>query len=381
MNFDLTDDRRMLADTLDRYVAERYGFEARQKIAGSELGYSPEQWRQFAELGALAALFDEADGGYGGAGDDIAVVFESLGRGLVVEPLLGGLMAGSALALDGNPAQRELLGELIGGGAILAFAHGEPDNGYSLTEVTTVARRQGDGWVLDGTKAVVAQGEAATAFVVSARTDLTAGGGKGLSLFVVPAKAQGVVVRGQQAIDGGRVAEVSFDGVALAADALVGTAGEGAATIEHAIGRGLVALCAEAVGAMDAVRKATVEYLQTRKQFGVPIGSFQALQHRMADVLLEIEQARSSVINAAAALDGGLDRYARERALSAAKFTIGRVGTLVAEEGIQLHGGIGMTWELPLAHYAKRLVMIDHQFGDEDFHLQRYMDLGREARA
>lgn len=378
MNFTLTDDRRMLRDTLDRFVGERYAFDARQKIAGSTAGYGAEQWQQFAELGALAALFTEDDGGYGGAGHDIAVVFESLGKGLVVEPLLGALMAGSAIARAGDAAQREHLAALIDGSTIAAFAHAEADNGYSLTDVATTATREGDGWILDGAKSVVAQGEAAGLFVVSARTGASADGAPALSLFLVPAGTQGVTVTGLPAIDGGRVAELRLNRVALPAGALLGGEGEAAATIEQALGRGIVALCAEALGAMDAVRQATLEYLQTRRQFGVPIGSFQALQHRMAEVLLEIEQARSAVINAASAVDGD-DRIARERALSAAKFTIGRVGTLVAEEGIQLHGGIGMTWELPLAHYAKRLVMIDHQLGDEDFHLQRYIDLGREA--
>jgi alkylation response protein AidB-like acyl-CoA dehydrogenase len=182
-------------------------------------------------------------------------------------------------------------------------------------------------------------------------------------------------VRGYPNIDGGRAAEIIFAGVTLGPDALLGVEGAGSATIEHSVGKGMLALCAEALGAMDVAKDATLEYLRTRKQFGVPIGSFQALQHRMANLLVEIEQARSAVINAAAAIDA--DRVTRERALSAAKVTIGRIGTLVAEECIQLHGGIGMTWELPLAHYAKRLVMIDHQLGDEDHHLARYVAFGR----
>jgi alkylation response protein AidB-like acyl-CoA dehydrogenase len=184
---------------------------------------------------------------------------------------------------------------------------------------------------------------------------------------------------GTPTMDGGRVAEVTFSGVRVGADALLGAEGQGYPTLERAVGRGILALCAEALGAMEAAKEATLDYLRTRKQFGVPIGSFQALQHRMADLLLEIGQARSAVINAASALDA--DRITRERALSSAKFSIGRIGTLVAEECIQLHGGIGMTWELPMAHFAKRLVMIDHQLGDEDHHLERYIALGRELEA
>ena len=372
MNFVHTEDRRMLADTLNRYVAEQYGIDARHKITKSAEGYSAAQWQQFAELGAIGALFSEADGGYGGAGFDIAVVFEALGRGLVVEPLLGSaVLAGSAIAKAGNEAQRAHLDKIIDGSTIAAFAHDEPGS-YALDQVAATATKSGDGWLLNGTKAMVQQGEAATLFVVSAST------GSGLSLFLVPAGATGVSVRGSTTVDGGRAAQVTLANVTVPADALLGAEGQGLATIEHAVGRGIVALCAESLGAMDVARQATLEYLQTRKQFGVPIGSFQALQHRMADVLLEIEQARSAVINAAAAVEGD-DRIAREKALSAAKFTIGRVGTLVAEEAIQLHGGIGMTWELPLSHYAKRLVMIDHQLGDEDFHLARYIALGKET--
>src|SRR5437867_10764009 len=376
MNFQHTDDRRMLADTLNRYVAAQYGFETRDRIAKSPRGYSPEQWRQFAELGVIGALFAEADGGFGGAGFDIAVVFEALGRGLVVEPFLGcAVLAGSAIADAGTEAQKALLAEIIGGAKLAAFAHGEPEARYELARVHTRAQRSDHAWVLDGAKAVVQHGEHADVFVVSARTSGAVDDETGISLFLVPADAAGVSLRGYPNVDGGRAAELTLTGVTVHADALLGGEGAGHAVLEKAVGRGILALCAEALGAMDVAKEATLEHLRTRKQFGVPIGSFQALQHRMADMLLEIEQARSAVINAAAALDG--DRVTRERALAAAKVTIGRIGTLVAEESIQMHGGIGMTWELPLAHYAKRLVMIDHQLGDEDHHLARYIALGR----
>ena len=376
MNFQHTDDRRMLADSLNRFVAEQYAFETRDQIAKSPEGYSPELWRQFADLGVIGALFSEADGGFAGGGFDIAVVFEALGRGLVVEPFLGTVLAGSAIAHAGSPAQKALLAEIIGGTRIAAFAHGEPEAHHELTQVQTRARRAGEQWVLDGVKAVVQHGEQAGAFVVSARSAGALDDEAGVSLFLVPADTPGLSLRGYPTVDGGRAAELTLAGVTLGPDALLGAEGAGSATIEHSVGKGVLALCAEAVGAMDVAKDATLDYLRTRKQFGVPIGSFQALQHRMADLLVEIEQARSAVINAAAALDDG-DRVTRERALSAAKVSIGRIGTLVAEESIQLHGGIGMTWELPLAHYAKRLVMINHQLGDEDHHLERYIALGR----
>ena len=376
MNFQHTEDRRMLADTLNRFVSEQYSFETRDRIARSTQGYSSDLWHRFAELGIIGALFDEADGGFGGGGFDIAVVFESLGRGLVVEPFLDTLIVGRAVAQSGNEAQKATLGELIDGSRIVALAHGEPDSHYELSRVTTRAQRSGETWRLNGAKAVVQHGEHASLFLVSARTSGDDDDEAGVTLFLVPRAAAGVSVRGYRKIDGGRAAEVTFENVTLNDDALLGTADAGFTTLEYAIGCGVLALCSEAVGAMDVAKDYTLEYLRTRKQFGVPIGSFQALQHRMADLLLEIEQARSAVINAAAAL--GAERKVRERAVSAAKYSIGRIGALVAEECIQLHGGIGMTWELPLAHYAKRLVMIDHQLGDEDHHLERFVALGRE---
>jgi alkylation response protein AidB-like acyl-CoA dehydrogenase len=378
MNFEHTEERRMLADSLNRFIAEQYNFETRNRIAATPEGMSSEIWQQFAELGVIGALFREDDGGFGGAGFDIAVVFEALGRGLVVEPLLGSaVLAGEAIAAAGNDRQKALLADIIEGSTIASFAHDEPDTHYELARVQTSAQRSADGWVLNGAKSVVLQGEAAGLFVVSARTAGAIDDASGISLFLVPKDTPGLAVRGSPTIDGGRVAELAFNDARLDVAALLGAEGQGYATLERAVGRGVLALCAEALGAMEAAKVATLDYLRTRKQFGTVIGSFQALQHRMADLLLEIEQARSAVINAAAALDE--DRVPRERALSAAKMSIGKIGALVAEECIQLHGGIGMTWELPLAHYAKRLVMIDHQLGDEDHHLQRYIALGQQA--
>ena len=379
MNFQHTEDRRMLADTLNRFVSEQYGFETRDRIALCAQGFSTELWGRFAELGIIGALFDEAHGGFGGGGFDIAVVFESLGRGLVVEPFLDTLIVGRAIVRSGNDAQKATLGELIDGSRLAALAHGEPDSHYELARVTTRAQRSGNAWQLNGAKAVVQLGEHASLLLVSARTSGADDAEQGITLFLVPRDAAGVSVRGYRKIDGGRAAEVTFDHVTLGDDAVLGAVGQGFATLEYAIGCGVLALCSEAVGAMDVAKDHTLEYLRTRKQFGVPIGSFQALQHRMADLLLEIEQARSAVINAAAALDA--ERKVRERAVSAAKYSIGRIGARVAEECIQLHGGIGMTWELPLAHYAKRLVMIDHQLGDEDHHLERFVALGAASTA
>jgi alkylation response protein AidB-like acyl-CoA dehydrogenase len=370
MDFNHSEDRQMLADTLGRYLQQRYPIDARHRIAGSDEGWSREHWAALAELGVVGALFGEEAGGFGGTGFDIAAVFEQLGKALVVEPFLGTLMAGRALA--GAGGQVALLDEVIAGSGILAFAHEEPQSRYDLADVTTRATRGGDGWTLDGAKAVVPQIEAADHILVSARISGAPSDESGIGLFLLHKSVGGLALRGYPLVDGGRGGELSLSS---APATLV--AEEGHALIEEAVAAGIVALAWEAVGVMDVLKASTLDYLRTRKQFGVPIGKFQALQHRMATVALEIEQARSAVINAASALDG--DRWHRERAVSAAKFTIGRVGTLAAEEAIQMHGGIGMTWELPLSHYAKRLTMIGHQLGDEDHHLGRFVALGQAA--
>lgn len=377
MNFEHTEDRRMMADSLGRFIAEQYGIEARNELAYGAQGHSPRRYEQLADLGAIGALFPEHAGGFGGAGFDISVVFERLGRGLVPEPLLGALVVGQALLAAGSGSQQARLAGIIDGSVIAALAHDEPDSHYELANVATRAVPGAGGWVLDGAKGVVGFGEQAGLLLVSARTSGGRHDEAGISLFLVSGDAPGLRRRGYGRIEGGRAAELAFDGVQVGAEALLGPEGGGLALLERISGHAVLALASEALGAMDAAKEQTLDYLRTRRQFGVPIGSFQALQHRMADLLIDIEQARSAVINAAAAIDAP-DCLAREKALSAAKHTIGRIGARVAEESIQLHGGIGMTWELPLAHYAKRLVMIDHQFGDEDHHLARYIALGRQ---
>ena len=366
MDFNRSDDRQMLVDSLARYLKERYTIEDRHMISGSDAGWSPQKWSELADLGMVGALFPEHAGGFGGGGFDIAAVFEQLGIALAVEPFLGTLMAGRILAE--RPERQDILGDVIAGTAIIAFAHEEPQSRYDLADVAARGERTEDGWVLTGAKAVVPQLEAAHQILVSARIGGVPGGNGGIGLFLVARDAPGVSVRGYPLIDGGRGGELSLNGVP--ADLV---AEDGFDLVENAVAAGLVALSWEAIGIMDALKTATVGYLRTRTQFGKPLGAFQALQHRLATLSLEIEQARSAAINAAAALDA--DRFTRERAVSAAKFTIGRVGTLVAEEAIQMHGGIGMTWELPLSHYAKRLTMIGHQLGDEDHHLARYAKL------
>ena len=373
MDFSHSDDRRMLADTLARFISDRADPMARSKLADTTPGYDPAVWAGFAELGAIGALFSPDHGGFGGGGFDIMVVFEALGRGLVAAPFLSSLMAGRILAAAGRGAELEAL---ITGEHTVAFAHDESAAGYDRATVATRAERKGDGWVLSGKKSVIRDAEGAD-LLVTARTSGAEDDPGGLSLFLVTSGTPGVSLDAYPCVDGGRAAEVALDAVTLPATALIGAEGVGGALISDAMAAGTLALCAEALGLMEVIRDTTIEFLRTRVQFGEPIGRNQALQHRMATVLLEIEQARSAVINAAAALDrAGPDT---ERVLSAAKYTIGKTGTFVAEEAIQLHGGIGMTWELAMTHFAKRLVLINHQLGDEDYHLARYIALGQAA--
>ncbi|MEX0285407.1 MAG: acyl-CoA dehydrogenase family protein [Paracoccaceae bacterium] len=374
MNFDLTEERQMLQDTLRRYLSDKYDTATRNAILDSDAGMSADIWTGLAELGVLGALFSEEDGGFGGAGFDIAVVFEELGRAGVVEPVLDtAILGGGLIAALGNDDQKAMVEEVIGGAVQLALAHGEPISRYDLSRVETSAKADGDSVVLNGRKAVVVNAEAADHLIVSARESGEAGDADGISLFVVPAGSSGLTMRGYAMLAGGRAAEVTLDNVSVSASARLGAAGAALPAIESAVAAANVALVAETMGAMQSATELTKDYLMTRKQFGRPIGTFQALAHRMADLLIELEQARSAVINAAGHLEA--DTRMRDVQIASARNLIGRVGRLVAEESIQMHGGIAMTQEYELAHIAKRITMADHRFGDTDYHLERFIAL------
>lgn len=374
MNFDLTEERQMLQDTLRRFLSDKYDTAARNAILDSETGLSEDIWNGLAELGIIGALFSEDDGGFGGAGFDIAVVFEELGRAGVVEPMLDtAIFGGGLLAALGDDAQKEMVEEVIGGALHLAVAHGEPASRYDLNRVETTAKAAGDSIVLNGRKAVVVNAEAADHLIVSARESGAVGDVDGISLFVVPSDAAGLTMRGYALMAGGRAAEVTLDDVSVPASARLGEAGKALPAIENAVAAANVALAAETMGAMQSATELTKDYLMTRKQFGRPIGTFQALAHRMSDMLIELEQARSAVINAAGHLES--DSRIRDMQIASARNLMGRVGRLVAEESIQMHGGIAMTQEYELAHIAKRITMADHRFGDTDYHLERFIAL------
>ena len=374
MDFNLTEERAMLRDMLQRFLGERYDHEARRKLIASSAPYGADILTELAKLGILGAMFSEDDGGFGGTGFDLLVVFEELGRVGAIEPVVGSsVLAGGLLAELGNASQKALIGQVIGGVTVLALAHGEPQSRYDLSRVHTTTQADGGQIALNGTKTHVINGAQAETLVVSARENGAKDDEVGISLFLVPLAFEGVTCIDHRNVDDTSGARLVFDNVRLAQSSRLGKAGNAFAALETATARATLAVCAEAVGAMEAAKALTVQYLKERKQFGVPIGKFQALQHRMVDVLIEIEQARSAVVNLAGNLEA--ERNIRERHVSATKNLIGRVGALVVEESIQMHGGIGMTDEYALSHFARRLTMIDHLFGDVDHHLERFIAL------
>ena len=369
MDFNYTDEQNALRDTLSRFIAKDYPFEARRALAKSADGFSRDHWKQFADLGLLALPFPEDFGGMNGNAVDTMLVMEAFGRGLVLEPYLATVVVAGHLIRDaGSAAQKEaLLPSIASGELMLALAHYERGARYEVSRVDTAAKADGGGWTLSGAKGVVLGGGAADKLLVSAGT------GKGISLFLVDAKAPGVAVRSYMTQDGARAAEVRLDNVSVGADAIVGAQDGALPAIERALDYGIAALCAESVGIMAALDEATLEYLKTRKQFGQPIGRFQALQHRMVDMVIATEQARSMAMMAAVKADSP-DAAGRRRAISAARAYIGQQARFVGQQAVQLHGGMGVVDELNVSHWFKRLTMINATFGDVDHHLGLFSD-------
>jgi alkylation response protein AidB-like acyl-CoA dehydrogenase len=373
MDFDLTQEQRMLGDTVQRFVVQEYAFEARRRILRSEEGWSREVWSKLAEMGLLGLQVPEEHGGIGAGAVEVLLVMTAFGRALLLEPYLPSAILATALVRDlGSAEQRKaLLAALAAGERIAVPAHGEEGSRYDLERVATSARREGDGWVLRGRKAVVAHAPAADLLLVSARTSGAVADAAGISLFLVERGASGLSLRAYPTLDGQRAAEVTLDGVRVPPASLLGPEGGALDALSAAFDLGVAALCAEAVGALQAIFEATVEYAKTRKQFGVPIGKFQALQHRMAEMLMHVEQARSmSCLAAIRSTDP--DPRARRRAVSAAKVVVGDACRRVGQEAVQLHGGMGMTDELAVSHWFRRLAAIELSLGDTAHHLERF---------
>ena len=377
MDFDLTEEQRLLKESVDGLLADSYDFESRKKYAKEKGGWSKAVWSKLAEQGLLGLPFSEEEGGFGGGAVETMIVMEALGRALVLEPYLATVVIGGGFLRHGGSAAQKAahVPGIVDGSKTLAFAQLEKNSRYDLADVATTAKKKGDGWIIDGEKFVVLNGETADTFIVTARTKGGQRDRNGIGVFLVPANAKGVSRKGYPTQDGLHAADVTFTGVEVGADAVLGDAENGLPLVEQVVDDARIALCAEAVGAMDESLKTTVEYIKTRKQFGVPIGSFQVLQHRAADMFVALEQARSMAMFATMAADFD-DPRERARAVAAAKVQIGKSGKFVGQQSIQLHGGIGMTMEAKIGHYFKRLTMIENTFGDTDYHLRRVSDAG-----
>jgi pimeloyl-CoA dehydrogenase small subunit len=372
MDFDLSDEQRMLQDSVQRLLAEHCSFEQRQALISGPADAGAALWRQFAELGLLGLPFAETDGGFGGGAVDTLIVMQALGRALAPVPYLATVvLCGGLLRAAASPAQRASLVPAIAAGELtLAFAHSETQARYDLADVRTTARRGGDGWVLNGEKRFVLAGDSADRLIVSARVGQARQGRDGIALFLVDAGHPGLIRRGYATQDRGRCADLKLSSVHVGEDALLGEPGAALPAIEQAVDVAIAALCAEAMGAMAYAQELTVDYLKMRKQFGVAIGSFQALQHRAVDMLVATEQAHSMALYAAMMCTEP-DAAERSRAISAAKVQVNSSARFVGQEAVQLHGGIGMTEECQVGHYLRRLTMIEMLFGDTAHHVRR----------
>ena len=374
MNFDPTEEQRLLAASIARFVQRDCGFDSRNKIVSSEAGWSRERWTAIADLGLLGLPFPSEFGGFGGGAVDMMSTMEAIGDALIVEPYLATIGLGAQFVARAGTAEqkKQILPAVIEGRSTLAFAHTEARARYDLAHVATRATEVGGGFRIDGAKRVVVNGAGADTLVVSARAVGDEAHSNGIALLLVDAGTPGLGMTAYRTIDGLRAADIVFDGVEVGADALIGDAHAGLALIEDVVDFATALTCAEAIGAIKSANDATLEYLKTRKQFGTPIGSFQALQHRMVDMVISFEQARSMASLACGAVDGETDRTRRMHVVSAAKVKIADACRHVSQEAVQLHGGMGMTDEMKISHTFRRLSMIAQQFGDADHHLQRF---------
>jgi len=370
MDFELSDEQKMLQDTINRFVSETYDFQQREHAQRTSEGWSRAAWSGLADMGLLALPFAEEDGGFGGGGVEMMVVMEAIGRGLMLEPYWATVvLAGAAIRQAASVEQKaEIVPAVASGQRILAMAHNEPGLPRHTLDVRTVATPVADGWQLDGTKIAVIHGQSADTLVVSARTP------HGQGLFLVDAQTPGVMIEPARGYDGVPVATTMLTGVRVPATALLGSGHDGRAILERVFEEATAALVAEGVGVMAETFDLTVGYLKTRQQFGVAIGSFQALQHRAVDMLMQLELSRSMAVLAALSLDADADQ--RRRNISAAKAQSGKAGRIVGQEAVQMHGAIGITSEYKVGHAFKRLTAIDALLGDRDWHLARLVELG-----
>jgi len=381
MDLTLSDEQRLLRESAERFVSGTFNADHRRKMAGDPLGYSPEVWKQFAELGWLALPIAETNGGLGGGAIEISILMEAFGRGLVSEPYLSTVVIGAALIERcGSEAQKDAMLPAIADGSLtLALAHSERAARFDLAHVDTVARKTGDGWRLDGAKIAVIDGSSAAQLIVSARTAGNNGGAGNLCLFLMPSGTKGVTVQDFSRLGGGRGCHLELKDVHLSADALLGDGSDALPAIESVVDRAMAALGAEAVGIMQTLLDTTLEYTKIRKQFGRPLAANQVIKHRLADMAMQTDEARSMALRASLMVDA--EPPVRSRAASAAKAKIGKCARYVAEQSVQLHGGMGVTEELDIGAYFKRLVAFDTLFGGSAYHYRRHAALSGRAKS
>jgi alkylation response protein AidB-like acyl-CoA dehydrogenase len=379
MDLTLSDEQRLLRESADRFVKETYTADHRRRIAADPLGFSADLWKQFAELGWLALPIAEADGGLGGGAVEVGILMEAFGRGLVSEPYLSTVVIGAALISEcGSEAQKQaLLPKIADGSLVLAFAHSERQARFDLADVRTTAKKTPDGWRLDGHKTAVLDGNAAGQIIVSAGVDAGDGKPGRLGLFLMPHGTSGLNSRDFARLGGGRACNLDLRDVRLPADALLGDGSDALPAVEAAVDRAMAALGAEAVGIMQTLLDQTLEYTKIRKQFGRPLSANQVIRHRLADMAMQCDEARSMALRAALMADA--EPVARGRAASGAKAKIGKCARFVAEQSVQLHGAMGVTEELDIGSYFKRLLAFDTLFGGSAHHYRRYAALGGRA--
>ncbi len=375
MNFELSEEQKMIQQSVERFVQENYDLINRVKISSEDPGYSQEYWTAMAELGWLGLAFSEEEGGFGGNQIDTLVLMEQFGKGLVLEPFLANIvLGGGAIKRGGSPAIKEsVLPNLIEGNLQVTLAYAEEQSRFDIEDVATAAREDGSNFIINGKKSMVLNAESADKIVVVTRTSGSQVDEDGISLFLVDATSKGIERENFPTVDGLRASEITFTDVEVPSGNLIGEKDKGFSILQAVVNDAILALSAEAVGAMEVLYKDTVEYTQQREQFDHPLSDFQVLQHRMVDMFMEYEQCKSLLLRAT--METVQDPILAQRTVHALKHLIGKSGIFVGESAVQLHGGMGVTEELRIGHFFKRLLVIDSQFGNSDFHLDKFTSL------
>ena len=372
MNFELSEEQKMIQQSVERFVQENYDLPKRVEISSKDPGYSKEYWGSMAELGWLGLPFEEKDGGFGGNQIDTLVIMEQFGKGLVLEPFIANVvLGGGAIQIGGSEElKKEMLPGLIEGSKQMTLAYAEQQSRFDLEDVATSARQEGDKFIINGQKSMVLNAESADHIVVVTRTSGGQVDEEGITLFLVDSNAKGIELQNFPTVDGLRASEITFDNAEVSSERMIGELGKGFDILRVVSNNAILAVCAEAVGAMEILYKDTVEYTQQREQFDHPLSDFQVLQHRMVDMFMEYEQCKSLLFRAT--METIQDPFLAQRTIHALKHLIGKSGIFVGENAVQLHGGMGVTEELRIGHFFKRLLVIDSQFGNADFHLDKF---------